>query len=267
MHKRASRPASITLNKGASGGSNSLIKEIRVYKEMRKTNAGKAGSSIYGSTKGFGFRGDATQNRFLSVPCFTQMAAMQKIKGKKLASPLRIQKIQGDNNDDIPQQMTDECIGRPRRMKAHKNQGKNNHSNVGEYNFSMSSQIKPEERHAFVLRDPKDALTAEVELEEVDLVEKSVGCVDTIKIPQIGSDFTRKQTKAYIKNICNYTKLQNKGQQQLQMKQYRLMEQSFQQSQRSSRVVERERSSPKSRLASRESQDDEEAMSPSRQFQ
>jgi len=68
--RRVPRPASITLNKGAGngGGSNSLIKEIRVYKEMRKSNVGKAGSSVYTATKGFGLNG---QSRFMSVPCFT----------------------------------------------------------------------------------------------------------------------------------------------------------------------------------------------------
>ena len=51
------------------------------------------------------------------------------------------------------------------------------------------------------------------------------------------------------------------------MKQYRLMEQSFQHSQHSGRVVECGKSSPKSKAASLESEDDEAVMSPSRQFQ
>lgn len=141
------------------------------------------------------------------------MAAMQKIKGKKLASPLRIQKIQGDNNDDIPQQMTDECIGSSRRIKAQKNKYTYNHSNVGEYNFSMSSQFKAEEqRDSVLLRDPKISINGEIDLEEIDLIDMSVGCTEAIKIPQLGADVNRKQAKAYIKNICNYTKLQNKGQ-------------------------------------------------------
>ena len=89
------------------GSHNSLIKEIRIYKEMRranKANAAKAGSiaCCEYDTREHGLVVGSKQNRFLSVPCFNQMAAMQKIKDKKLASPLRIQNIQGDNNDDIP---------------------------------------------------------------------------------------------------------------------------------------------------------------------
>ena len=91
----SSRAASTNLNKVASIGShNSLIKEIRIYKEMRranKANIGKAGSIAYDEdTKEHGLIVGSKQNRFLSVPCFNQMAAMQKIKDKKLASPLRI---------------------------------------------------------------------------------------------------------------------------------------------------------------------------------
>lgn len=51
------------------------------------------------------------------------------------------------------------------------------------------------------------------------------------------------------------------------MKQYKLMKQSLEHSQQSSRAGEREKSSPKSKAVSLQSQKDEEVMSPSQQFQ
>ena len=48
-------------------------------------------------------------------------------------------------------------------------------------------------------------------MEEVDLMEKNKNmCIGSFKIPQLNSDLNRKQTKSYIKNICNYKKLKIK---------------------------------------------------------
>lgn len=49
-------------------------------------------------------------------------------------------------------------------------------------------------------------------MEEIDLMKKNKNmCIGSIKIPQLNSDLNSKQTKSYIKNIYNYKKLKNKG--------------------------------------------------------
>lgn len=72
----SSRAASTNMNKFASISShNSLIKEIRIYKEMRranKANIAKRGSIDMDDSenKENGLVIDLSQNRFQSVPCF-----------------------------------------------------------------------------------------------------------------------------------------------------------------------------------------------------
>ena len=64
----------------------------------------------------------------------------------------------------------------------------------------------------------------------------TLGCIDAIQIPQVAgaAELNPKASKAFLKNKSNYTKLQNKGQKQLEMKQYRLMQQNLVSSRKSS---------------------------------
>ena len=80
-------------------GSNNVFKKIRAEQQYHQATRSSIGQQR--AQKAEMCRPVFSHGRFMSLPC-NQLAAIQKIKDKKLASPVKRQIYKGDNNDDIP---------------------------------------------------------------------------------------------------------------------------------------------------------------------